>query len=94
MKSVYYTIAIRNNTTVHVINGNYDITNTNYITGVSGDKIEFYNDCWYLWNENTLITSGLISGLRVQKVRRNVKILHEMTDFIDYIYTAYDEITV
>lgn len=94
MKTFYYTIAIRNKTTVHVTYGNYDITNTNYITGASGDKIEFENGCWYLWNENTLITSGLISGLRVKKVRKNVKVLHETVDFIDYIYTAYDEITV
>lgn len=94
MKTFYYTIAIRNNTTVHVTNGNYDIANTNYITSVSGDKIEFENGYWYLWNENTLITSGLISGLRVQKARKNVKISHEMVDFIDYIYTAYDELTV
>ena len=94
MKTFYYTIAICNETTVHLTNDNYDITNTNYITSVSGDKIEFENGYWYLWNENTLITSGLISGLCVLKARRNVKISHEMIDFIDYIYTAYDEITV
>lgn len=92
MKKYDYTIGIFNTTSVRI--GHETYHTTNFVTVVNGDRIEFDGGCWYLWNNNTVVTSGPISGLSVRKVRRNVAIYDDVYDFIEYRYTAYDEISL
>lgn len=94
MKQYDYTVGLLNKTTVYVGHDHHEYTTTNFVAVCSGDKLEFEGNYWYLWNRGVLITSGLISGLKGRKARRDVNICGDLYDFLEYNYTAYDEINI